>query len=115
MRFDPKKKYTSGQLYRPAIFIKNKADAVVYFEELVEYHLQEEGLTIDEKEVRRNIKDSLGYFAGYYDDETRLRVEELFECAHPMFGKAKDGTPSIEEALKKGMDFAERGDIPELD
>ena len=115
MKYDPKKKYTYGELYGPAMKIKNRPDARLYFEALVMYSLQEEGLTIDEKEVRQNIKDNLGYYAGYYDDETRLRVEEIFECAHPMFGKAKDGSPSIEEAFKRGMDFAERGNVPELD
>ena len=112
MKYDPKKKYTYGELYGPAMKIKTKDEADAYFKEILEY-CRANGET--DAGLERDIRDNLGYYAGYYDDETRIRVEELFECAHPMFGKAKDGSPSIEEAFKRGMDFAERGNVPELD
>jgi len=37
-----------------------------------------------------------------YDNDTRLRVEQLFNCAHPIFGEASNGTPTPKEAFEMG-------------
>lgn len=59
------------------------------------------------KETITEIKRGLGYYAGYFSDETRERVERLFQCAHPYFGKiAEHGRPK--DPLKLGMEIAQR-------
>jgi len=48
-------------------------------------------------------RENLGYWAGYYDNETRARVERLFRCEHPVFGAiAVNGPPTLEQALEAG-------------
>jgi len=44
-----------------------------------------------------------GYYAGYYDHETRERVERLFNCTHPIFGDAATHQPTAEESLNAGL------------
>jgi hypothetical protein len=78
-----------------------------YFEECVK-HTMSFGKTREEAE--KNERSSLGYFAGYYDHKTRLRVEKLFLCAHPIFGKASKRIPSAEEAFEAGKKMARRKD-----
>ena len=48
-------------------------------------------------------KKNIGYFAGYYDHETRMRVEQLYNCVHPIFGAAKDHIPTPKEAFEAGF------------
>lgn len=48
-------------------------------------------------------KQRLGYCAGYHGAETRYRVEELFECEHPIMGKISLlGEPTADEAYQCG-------------
>lgn len=101
---DNKEVLTYGECLHPAMKITDKEDAKQYFASYVDFiqkHLDKEpnenGLTAEQI-----AKQNLGYFAGYYDNETRLRVEELFECSHPIFGNAKNGTPTPEEAFEMG-------------
>lgn len=76
---------TIGKKYGAAMKITDPAEAEQYFEALVDHAMRSYVLTRQEAEnvERRN----LGYFAGYYDSETRERVERLFGCKHPVFGK----------------------------
>ena len=98
---------TIGEAYEPAMEMKDEALAHAYFEALVERHMRVFGTSREEAE--RTEKANLGYYAGYYDNETRRRVERLFRCAHPVFGEiAKVGAPTPEEALKAGFDRAAR-------
>lgn len=78
-----KKNITIGEKYRPAMEITDPQQAAAYFEECVQ-HMMTFGHNRQEAE---NIeRANLGYFAGYFDDATRARVEKLFQCAHPIFG-----------------------------
>jgi hypothetical protein len=87
--------------YGPAMTIETQADADAYFEELVAHsmafgHAREEAEAIERK--------SLGYYAGYFDADTRVRVERLFQCEHPFFGKiAERGQPTPEAAYDLGF------------
>ena len=93
-------------LYELAMRITEEDSARTAFASLVRLQMHQSGCTREEAETiqRRN----LGYFAGYYDHETRARVERLFQCEHPYFGSiAKNGPPSAEEAFKMGMRFGE--------
>lgn len=101
-KFDPKNCLTT------AMTIKNKKDAEQYLMRYIEY-IQSE---IDKSPERKNdnaekiAKSNLGYFAGYYSNETRERVEELFCCSHPIFGSVKEnGIPSNEQAFEMGKAY----------
>ncbi len=94
-------KVTIGELYFPAMKITDQAEADAYFEALVERQMRHGGNSrIEAEKVERS---NLGYFAGYHDHETRLRVERLFRCAHPIFGPASQGRPTADEALDAGI------------
>jgi hypothetical protein len=95
---------TIGDKYGPAMKITDQGEADEYFEACVR-HSMGHGKTREEAEqVERS---NLGYFAGYYDHETRGRVERLFKCAHPVFGAiAEKGPPSAEEAYNAGVAIA---------
>jgi hypothetical protein len=96
---------TIGDMYHPAMAITDQAEADAYFERLVEYSMREWGKSREEAEQTQ--KSNLGYFAGYYDSETRERVERLFHCSHPVFGSiAEKGAPTPEEALEAGKRMA---------
>lgn len=86
--------------YSEAMEVKDKSEAAAYFERLVASCMSSgQPRHICEEIQRKN----LGYFAGYYDDETRRRVERLYNCAHPFFGAiAENGPATPEEALAIG-------------
>ncbi len=72
--------------------------------------LVEEAMSSEDRPTRpdaeRLVRENLGYFAGYYDDETRARVEKLYNCVHPIFGKiAEHGAPSSAEAFQLGKEL----------
>lgn len=93
---------TIAETYEPAMRIVDEAQAREYFAALVDHHLRCAPKSRDEAErIERN---NLGYFAGYYNHETRARVERLFQCEHPIFGAiAEKGPPSLNEAFALGL------------
>lgn len=92
---------TIGEKYGPAMEITDQTAADAYFEKCVA-HCMGHGATREKAEEIERI--NLGYYAGYYNNETRARVERLFRCAHPAFGSiAQNGAPSAEEALAFGF------------
>jgi len=110
MRFDTTREYTIGEMYRPAMDIETEEEAQEYFQALVDYSVQRHGHSL--AEAARVERANLGYFAGYYDHDTRLRVERLFSCQHPMFGAAKNGAPTAEEAFETGVAMASASEPP---
>lgn len=38
--------------------------------------------------INPSAKDTIGYVAAYYDFETCMRIWELFDVRHPIFGRA---------------------------
>lgn len=95
---------TLGDKYAPAMKITDQAEADIYFERCVEHAMRfGEARELAESAERTN----LGYYAGYYDSETRRRVESLFRCAHPAFGAiAQKPPPTPEEAFTMGQEWA---------
>lgn len=77
------KEITIGQKYGPAMKITDQSEAEAYFEKCVEHNMS---FGQSRQEAERINRLNLGYYAGYYDDETRVRVERLFRCSHPIFG-----------------------------
>jgi hypothetical protein len=99
------KKWTSiGEKYGPAMEMTDQAKADAYFEECV-IHMM--GFGKSRKEAEDIERANLGYYAGYYNSDTRARVERLFNCAHPVFGAiAEHGEPSPKEAFDAGQRMA---------
>ena len=90
--------------YGPAMSIETQAEADGYFEQLVAHSISFGHSREDAERIERQ---SLGYYAGYFGAETRARVERLFQCEHPMFGKiAERGQPTPEEAYDLGFLWA---------
>ena len=105
---DGKESLTYGECLGPAMKITDQADADQYFADyaaFIQKHLDSSPRQ-DGKTAEQIAKINLGYFAGYYDQETRVRVERLFCCAHPIFGQARDGAPSVETAFAAGVRIA---------
>lgn len=98
---------TQSEKYVPAMEITDQAEADAYFEEMVK-HCMIFGKTREEAEKIE--RSNLGYYACYHGDEARERVERLFNCEHPIFGKIKDnGQPTQREALMSGIIAAALG------
>lgn len=98
------KEATYGDLYHPAMRMTTTEEAAPYFAALVDRLVKHYGKTREEAESIE--RQNLGYFAGYYDHETRIRVESLFSCQHPIFGAASKGAPIPEEAFAAGVAIA---------
>lgn len=91
---------TLGEAYGPAMEIMDRASADRYLADLVE-RLMDEGDQRLRLEVQASVRGNLGYYAGYYGEETRERVERLFHCEHPILGRfAVYGSPTSEEAFE---------------
>lgn len=101
-----KDQITIGEKYGPAMKIKDQAKADAYFEECVAHNMKLGDNTREQAERIERV--NLGYFAGYYDNETRLRVERLFRCCHPAFGPASEGVPTTEEAFRLGQELGSK-------
>lgn len=100
-RIDAADKITLRDKYGPAMEIDNSADAARYFDACVRHMMRVKPCERDEAE--RIERGNLGYYAGYYDEETRAQVERAFDCSHPIFGKlAEVGAPSLQEAVALG-------------
>lgn len=108
-KFNPENKdvLTYGESLGPAMKITDAEDAKQYFAAYLEWiknHFSEATGNHTPEEV---CKINLGYWAGYYDNETRQRVEKLFNCYHPVFGSiAANGSPSAEKAVSMGQQMA---------
>ena len=90
--------------YDPAMVITDQAEADRYLEQCVQHNMAHS--TNNRTQAEAIERANLGYWAGYYSRETRLRVEQLFDCQHPVLGKAKDKDWTFEELLHKGMEVA---------
>ena len=96
-----------GDILGPAMNITDANDAHQYFREYVQYiqnWMDSEKPRKPQKDTAEQIaKANLGYYAGYYDNKTRQRVEKLFCCEHPIFGSIKEnGVPTGKEAWECG-------------
>ncbi len=101
MRTEPfPDKVTYGEAYGPAMSILAQDEADAYFELLIEHHMRIFGGSREQAETKE--RQSLGYYAGYYSDETQQRVNRLFKTTHPVFG---DTTPTPEEAFEMGRNM----------
>ena len=105
-KFNPenKKTLTYDECLSPAMGITDAEDAKQYLAAYIKFqeaNMQEASGKHTAEEI---CKINLGYWAGYYNEETRERVEKLFNCSHPVFGSIKlNGYPSAEKAFSMGQ------------
>jgi hypothetical protein len=90
-----------GEKYGPAMKITDPEKARKYFDELVADNMACSEHT--RKQAEAIEKANLGYYAGYYDNDTRVRVEKLFCCVHPVFGSAEKHPVTEAEAFAMGV------------
>lgn len=105
--FNPEGKavLTHGECLHPAMKITEPEDAQQYlraYAAFLQAAIDRDGPR-DGRTGESVAKFNLGYFAGYYDDETRMRVERLFCCEHPFLGSAAANRPTPEQALAAGI------------
>ena len=77
-------KLTYGERYGYAMTIENVGTAQAYLLQLTQWHMRVTGR--NETEAREIELQNIGYYAGYYDAETRTRVYRLFNTTHPVLG-----------------------------
>lgn len=106
-KFNPEKKdvLTYGECLDPAMKITDQEDADQYLADYIAYTKKaiKKVPNKDGKSAEEICKINLGYWAGYYGNETMERVERLFKCSHPVFGSIKsNGGPTTQEAFECG-------------
>lgn len=90
IKFDKKDPLT------PAMTIQDQEEADQYLKDYA-FDIYVSDKNISKSQSEKIAKDNLGYFAGSYNDETRERVERLFDTKHPILGtleESKNLTPS---------------------
>lgn len=101
-KFNPENKeiLTYGDCLSLAMHITDQADADQYKAEYIKYQSQ---FSNDKYTPEQVVNINLGYYAGYYSNEVRERVERLFKCSHPVFGSVQsNGIPTGKEAFECG-------------
>lgn len=76
---------TYGELYGPAMQCQTQEEADAEMVRLTKYAVKEWG--VNAEEAIKTLKSNLGYYSGYYGAEAMERVQRLFSCVHPIFGK----------------------------
>ena len=78
--------------------ITNKEEAQQYLQDYVAFIMK----TNPQQDYETSLKvarENIGYGAGYYGNEERIRVKLLFDATHPVFG---DRIPTAEESFNAG-------------
>lgn len=86
---------THSDMLAPAMKIVDAAEATEYLQDYIA-HVKSEELA----------KNNLAYYAGYYNRETRERVEKLFNCIHPVLGPVAANL-TAEEVFNMGVKMGE--------
>ena len=98
---------TAAQIYGRAMEIRDQEEANRYLLEIVTMLVTEFNRTPGDALLLA--RSNIGYFAGYYDNEARERVEKLFNCEHPIFGSIeKNGPPTPEQAFQLGVELGKK-------
>lgn len=93
---------TFDTLLQAAIRATNAYEAEKCFNALVAHLLNKNKFTpIDQ--IENIIRDNISYLTAG-DNDLRIKVESLYSCEHPWFGKAKDNPITASEAYKLGLE-----------
>lgn len=96
---------TYGEAYGPAMKMTTVAEAQEWLAALIERDMRC-GYSETVEEAKALEMANLGYVAGYYDPDTRVRVNQLFGAEHPIFGGAY--IVSASEAIEAGKKLANK-------
>lgn len=88
-------------LYTCAMQVDSEVEAKDVLAKLVAGVVGIKGLP--ETDARKDVRETLGYLAGYDSHETRVRVETLFGAVHPYLGSALRGPMSAAEIFAVGQ------------
>jgi hypothetical protein len=92
-------------MYEEAINATDQKRADCYFNALVSYLMARTGQS--GPSAVQQVQNDLGYYAGYFTQAVRLRVEKLYGARHPYLGTAeKNLTP--EEIYQIGFDLGSK-------
>lgn len=82
-------------LYDEAVCATDQPHADAFFERCVGWVLRRVGHgAVSRAAAEMAVREGLGYHAAWYDHETRVRVERLYLCEHPVLGPVSAGSPS---------------------
>lgn len=96
---------TMGDIIEEVISLVNLGEKSLAWEFIDDYGTYIERTNPGEDLDGRAIAvQNIGYLAGYYDEETRLRIYAFFETQHPIFGLK---IPTPEEAFEEGQKMGE--------
>lgn len=95
---------TMGDIFDECLRIIELEDPLLATEFIDDYGTFLERVDPDCEDGRHVAMQNLGYFAGYYDQETASKVYEFFGVEHPFFGKK---FPTPEEAFEMGKKWGE--------
>ena len=106
-QFNPQNKetVTYGEALDPIFKITDKQDAIQYKNAYLKYMEQflVNGVNKSGQTALEIVNTNIGYYAGYGSNDDRKRIEDLFDCSHPIFGSIKgNGIPTGKEALECG-------------
>ena len=79
-----------------------------FLEELINKNMQNPKCNHSRKEANSIERENIGYFAGYYDVETRERMEKFFGAIHPVFGPVSKGIPTATQAFELGLEMGRK-------
>ena len=89
---------TIGQIYGYAVEVTEPAEAERFMADLLNWHIEKWHQSPEE--ARITILSNIGYYAGYYDQETAERCYRLYGAVHPIFGRTQ---PTAEQAFALGL------------
>ena len=90
--------------YDEAMNIQTPEGAAIVLDKLVARCVANSDLSPDEAIVVE--RANIGYWGGFRDNETRERIERLFQCQHPHLGAiAETGPLTFQQCLEIGRNL----------
>lgn len=94
--------------YEAAMHLETEEQAEAWLDKISAEYLQNNPLAEPEA-TRTKFRESAAYYAGYFGQDTRARVERIFKTAHPILGAWDRPDPlSIPDIIKLGFEFGQR-------
>jgi hypothetical protein len=106
-KFDFDSNSTTDQIMGAACMITDPEEAerfLIDYATVIIKASRLKGTIQDYQEGMKAAKSNLAYWAGYYSNEIRTQIEQVFDCEHPIFGKISQlGPPTSQEAFQCGV------------
>ena len=100
------RKGVSTKTLSDAVNVQHQIEADEILLEMIHAVVADGKATVEE--AGKIVKENIAYYAGYYGNDVRERVEKLYGCTHPVFGSyAKYGAQPTEMALEMGRRVGE--------